>query len=103
KIERLRQTRDLRVIAVTSPGASDGKTLTSINLAGALARGASARVLLIDGDLRRPEIAKQLHLDENGNGFADLVTTGTMEFAQAIRPMDTFNVDVMPSGVVAGP
>ena len=27
KIERLRQTRDLRVIAVTSPGASDGKTV----------------------------------------------------------------------------
>ena len=46
KIERLRQTRDLRVIAITSPGASDGKTVTSINLAGALARGAASRVLL---------------------------------------------------------
>ena len=73
KIERLRQTRDLRVIAITSPGAADGKTVTSINLAGALARGAASRVLLIDADLRRPEVANQLHLGNDGLGFADLV------------------------------
>ena len=34
--------------------------MTSINLAGALARGSDARVLLIDADLRRPSVARQL-------------------------------------------
>jgi Mrp family chromosome partitioning ATPase len=54
-IERLRRSRTLQVIAVTSPAAGEGKTLTAINLAGALARGAEdARVLLIDADLRGP-------------------------------------------------
>ena len=48
KIERVRQSRDLRVIAITSPGAADGKTVTSINLAAALGRGSHARVLIID-------------------------------------------------------
>src|SRR5436309_14039272 len=48
-IERLRRGRTLQVIAVTSPAAGEGKTLTAINLAGALARGADdARVLLSD-------------------------------------------------------
>ena len=54
KIEQMRQRSALSVIAITSPGAGDGKTVTSINLAGALARGAASRVLLIDADLRRP-------------------------------------------------
>ena len=103
KIERLRQTRDLRVIAITSPGASDGKTVTSIILAGALARGAASRVLLIDADLRRPEIANQLRIDKDAVGFADLVGPGDVELHQAIRPLDTHNVDVIPAGTVAGP
>ena len=103
KIERLRQTRDLRVIAVTSPGASDGKTVTSINLAGALARGASSRVLLIDADLRRPEVANQLRIKDDGLGFADLVGPSEVALQQAIRPLESYNVDVLPAGTVAGP
>ena len=107
KIERLRQTRDLRVIAITSPGASDGKTVTSINLAGALARGASSRVLLIDADLRRPEVANQLRIKDDGLGFADLVgacaKAEAFPLQQAIRPLESYNVDVIPAGTVAGP
>lgn len=103
KIERLRQVRDLRVIAVTSPGASDGKTVTSINLAGALARGAASRVLLVDADLRRPEIANQLNLGEDTTGFADLVGSGSVPLRDAIRPLDDHNVDVITAGTVAGP
>ena len=34
RIEELRQTRRTQVLAVTSPVASDGKTLTAANLAG---------------------------------------------------------------------
>jgi capsular exopolysaccharide synthesis family protein len=103
KIERLRQTRDLRVIAVTSPGASDGKTVTSINLAGALARGAASRVLLVDADLRRPEIANQLNLGEDSIGFAELVGTGNVVLRDAIKPLDGHNVDVITAGTAAGP
>jgi capsular exopolysaccharide synthesis family protein len=103
KIERLRQARDLRVIAVTSPGAADGKTVTSINLAGALARGAASRVLLIDADLRRPEVANKLHLGNDGLGLADLVGPGDVPIDTVIRPLDGHNVDVIPAGTVAGP
>jgi len=37
KCEQHRRASDVRVMAITSPGAGDGKTMTSINLAGALA------------------------------------------------------------------
>ena len=63
KIERLRRRAASVCIAVTSPGVSDGKTVTSINLAGALARGSGARVLLIDADLRRSSVGAQLGLE----------------------------------------
>lgn len=50
------------VFAVTSPRQGDGKTLVAINVAIGLARQSDAKVLLIDGDLRQPSIAKTLGL-----------------------------------------
>src|SRR5258706_10770757 len=68
-IERLRRGRTLQVIAVTSPAAGEGKTLTAINLAGALARGAEgARVPLIDADLRPPAGAPPPAIDAPPKG-----------------------------------
>ena len=61
QVERLRAVRDVRVLAISSPGLGDGKTVTAINLAAAHAE--SERVLLIDADLRRPSIGAQLRLD----------------------------------------
>jgi capsular exopolysaccharide synthesis family protein len=44
-------------LAVTSPCAGEGKTLTAINLAISLAREVNHTVLLVDADLRRPRIS----------------------------------------------
>lgn len=41
------------VVGVCSPAAGDGKSLTAMNLAGALAQRKGSRVLLVDADLRR--------------------------------------------------
>src|SRR3989442_12309511 len=74
-VEQLKRLRDVRMIAVTSPSAGDGKTLTSINLAGVLSRGSDARVLLIDADLPRPQIAARLGLNTgDSRGLVDPVT-----------------------------
>jgi non-specific protein-tyrosine kinase len=50
-----------RIIAVTSAVSGEGKSITAINLAVALAE-TGARVCLIGGDLRRPTIAQSLGL-----------------------------------------
>lgn len=103
-VERLKALRDVRVIAVTSPGAGDGKTVTSINLAGALAHGAKARVLLIDADLRRPTVATRLRLDDaDPRGLVDAITNEGTRIQDVTRTVDGFHLAVVPAGVTAVP
>lgn len=54
-LQRLRE-REGNALAVVSPGANEGKTLTAINLAMSLAREVDQTVLLVDADLRKPSI-----------------------------------------------
>jgi len=61
-IENLRNERDVRLVAVSSPSRGDGKTITAINLAGALAQAPDARVALVEVDVRHPGMARYLGL-----------------------------------------
>jgi Mrp family chromosome partitioning ATPase/capsular polysaccharide biosynthesis protein len=64
-----------RTIVVTSAGPAEGKTITAVNLAVTLAsRG--TRVVLVDGDVRRPMVASVFGVAAQPGGFADLVATG---------------------------
>jgi capsular exopolysaccharide synthesis family protein len=104
QVERLQQTRGVRVVAVTSPGSSEGKTLTSINLAAALARGPAARVLLIDADMRRPAVVSQLGLgDDGGPGLAAALSDGAARgLSQISRDVDgVHGLAVVPTGMAA--
>ena len=77
KIERLQQTRGVRVLAVTSPGVSDGKTVTSINLAGALARG-SARASCSSTPICAARVEAHLGLHARGRaGLAEALRRRT--------------------------
>ena len=98
-VERIARSREAQVIAVSSPAAGEGKTVTAINLAGALARGSDARVLLVDADLRRPAVAKSLGLEDiETNGLADIIASGSARLADGARPLDGFSVSVVPAG-----
>jgi capsular exopolysaccharide synthesis family protein len=105
KIERLNQTRGIRVIAITSPGVSEGKSVTSINLAAALAQGSGVRVLLIDADLRRPAVGTRLGLtDLDRPGLGDAIGDERIGLAQIARRLDQASgVDVVLSGSRAVP
>ncbi len=99
KIERLRQTRDIRVIAVTSPRTGDGKTVTSINIAGALARGTDSRVLLIDADLRNPSVDTSLGIATSDlTGLAEAVTDPRLGIDDIIRRPEHLDFAVVPAG-----
>jgi capsular exopolysaccharide synthesis family protein len=97
-VERLARARNVKVIAITSPAAGDGKTLTAINLAGALARGTDDRVLLVDADLRRPAVAKQLAVADARRGLADILMDGHTGLGDAVRRLDAYNLDIVPAG-----
>src|SRR5258705_12623491 len=102
-IERLRRGRTLQVIAVTSPAAGEGKTLTAINLAGALARGADdARVLLIDADLRRPAVARQLAIDQFSQGLTKVIENPPTSLATVTQTIKPYNLPILPAGLRKG-
>lgn len=83
-------------MVVTSALASEGKTETITNLARVLAQ-AGETVLLIDADLREPQVANRMRLD-NGLGLSD-VLTGRAHFQQVMIPVNT-NLTVLTSGTV---
>ena len=73
------------MIAISSPAAGDGKTVTAINLAGALARGSDEPVLLIDADLRRPSVARLFGIRDTAPGLADVLCDREVGLAQVVQ------------------
>lgn len=59
RLRQIRQNRPLKTVLVTSSLAGEGKSMVAVNLAGVLARRKKHKVLLIEGDLRRPVMAEQ--------------------------------------------
>jgi protein-tyrosine kinase len=95
-IERLTRNNGAQVIAISSPAAGEGKTLTAINLAGALARESDARVLVIDADLRRPSVASKLGLSPSP-GLTDLLSQD-LQLSDVAQVLSPFQLWVVPSG-----
>ena len=73
------------VVLVTSAGPGDGKTLTAVNLAMTLAAH-DLRVVLVDGDFRRPMIGSILVLASPRNGFASTFINGDVKAAMKVVP-----------------
>ncbi|NYH21491.1 polysaccharide biosynthesis tyrosine autokinase [Paraburkholderia bryophila] len=71
-----------RIVAITSPAPSDGKSFLCANLAALIAESGK-RVLLIDADLRRGRLAQYLGRSPNG-GLTELLT-GQVDLETAAR------------------
>jgi capsular exopolysaccharide synthesis family protein len=92
-----------RVIAVSSPGPGEGKTLITANLGSVLAEIGN-RVLLIDADVRKPTLHTLLGV-ENTGGLANLLagtTPITKESVSAlIKRSEAAPVDVLTAGTIS--
>jgi polysaccharide biosynthesis transport protein len=77
--------RDVRTLLVASAAPGDGKTTIARHLAAAAAR-MSSRVLLLEGDLRRPTIAQQMEIPP-GPGVSD-VLIGLVSLREATQTID---------------
>ena len=88
-----------RVILVTSPRPKAGKTTTVANLGISLAE-IGRRVLLIDGDLRRPRLGKLFGL-QFATGLSDALLAednGTITLDSVVRPSTVPGLSVLPGG-----
>ena len=85
------------VIGVTSSVQSEGKSFCSCNLAVAMAQ-AGRRTVLVDADLRRPQIALNFKLN-NEKGLSNYLI-GTCSLEQITNTTSTKNLHVITSGPI---
>ncbi|WP_431840193.1 polysaccharide biosynthesis tyrosine autokinase [Gordonia hongkongensis] len=87
--------RPTRHVMVASARASEGKTSTAINLCVALAES-GARVLLVDADLRKPDVARRMGVNEQV-GLTNLLR-GDAPVDDLAQPSGVSGLDVLASG-----
>ncbi|MGH9371017.1 MAG: CpsD/CapB family tyrosine-protein kinase, partial [Vicinamibacterales bacterium] len=75
----------------------DGKSLTAANLALTMAQEFQQRVLLVDGDLRRPAVHRLFGLAD-GPGLGD-VLTNVADLDEALVFLPEHHLTVLPAGV----
>ena len=82
-------------LGITGTGAGEGKTLTAINLAIALAQDPNAWVYLVDLDLQRPQVGAYLGMSYE-YGLTDFLT-GHAELEQVIYDIGIKRLAVVPN------
>jgi capsular exopolysaccharide synthesis family protein len=83
-------------IAISSTTAGEGKTTVSIGIASAAARNLGSDVLIVETDLRRPQLADDFRIETN-LGLADYLS-GEVELEPVIQPTRMENVWLLPAG-----
>jgi capsular exopolysaccharide synthesis family protein len=85
-----------RTILLTSAVRGEGKTVATLNLAGALAELPRLRVLVVDADVRNPGVEQYLGLPRR-QGLSELLM-GKLPLEQAVRPTSIERFDVVGAG-----
>ena len=85
------------VLAVTSPGTGEGKTLTALNLAVSLAMEVKHAVLLVDANLRHPSLHEHLGLP-GSPGLSDYLSKDTPLTELFVHPRGIDHLTILPGG-----
>jgi protein-tyrosine kinase len=109
RVQQRMEQQGWHSLAVTACGSGEGKSLTAINLAIALARDPAIWVYLVDLDLQRPAVASHLGLQFE-KGLSDYIG-GQARFEEIIYSPGIDRLGVIPnrqvmedsSDVLAGP
>jgi polysaccharide biosynthesis transport protein len=94
-LQFLGETQERKVIAMTSALPNEGKTTTVINLALSLS-STGLRVLLIDADLRRPQLNLFLEIPTNQEGVTEILSQSQKLQKFRANP-DTMMVNLSPT------
>ena len=78
KIAEMARQAQVRVIAVSSPDADDGKSLVAVNLAVSFSKDPGKRVALVDCDLRNPSLHKFLGISADP-GLVEYIESDCLE------------------------
>jgi polysaccharide biosynthesis transport protein len=94
-IDFLRRNRRIQIILFTSPRSGDGKSTSASNFAISLAQ-TGRKVLLLDGDLRKPT-QHHIHNLPNKIGMSDLLTD-RLSYADVVKKTAVSSLDLITAG-----
>ena len=89
-----------RRVMVTSANPDEGKSFCAVNLALSIAAERDLQVLLIDADVARPSLQRELRLPE-GPGLMDLLLDPSLPLEAAVRDTDIDKLAVMTAGTLS--
>ncbi|HLX86818.1 MAG TPA: CpsD/CapB family tyrosine-protein kinase [Terriglobales bacterium] len=98
KLRTLREKRKLKRIVITSSIPEEGKSMIAANLALNQARSKVLSTVLVDGDLRRPELAKRFGFRRDLPGLSE-VLRGERELADVVYKLEGTGLRFIPAGV----
>lgn len=87
-----------RIILVTSSMPQEGKTDISTQLSAVMAQS-NEKVLLIDGDMRKPRLGKIFGANNRSKGFSSLLC-GDAEIDEVIQQTIIPGLDIIPCGII---
>lgn len=90
---------NLKTIMITSTLPDEGKSTIAINLSKVLVEDGK-KVLLIDGDLRKPTLRDYLRVKKTGNSGFSSVLASVCSVQEAIYIHGTYQFDVMLAGAI---
>jgi capsular exopolysaccharide synthesis family protein len=96
RLKDLRRVRPLKKVLITSTIPQEGKSTIASNLACALAQAADERVLLVDGDLRRPSLSQIFGISKT-RGLSEWLRDDEAPCADIYR-LDAAGIWILPAG-----
>jgi capsular exopolysaccharide synthesis family protein len=102
RLSNIRLGTTLGILQVTSSVVGEGKTLTSVNLAMTLATRFDQKVLLAEGDLRKPAVCKLLGM-QNQAGIGEWWEQPDAPISEFLLRIGETGMCLLPAGDVAHP
>ncbi len=97
RIRTLRERQQVRRIVITSAAPEEGKTLVSMNLAVSLAKHTEEKILLLEGDLRKPTVAQHLHM-QGARGIGEWFACNE-PITKFLYRLDGLQLWILPGGM----
>jgi Mrp family chromosome partitioning ATPase len=99
RMQRVPQGEGLRpgTILITSASPGEGKTTVTLGLAMSFMFERNCRVVLIDADMRSPELSRRMNLGDEP-GLLDFLDDERLEIADIVYPTSVKGVFAVPAG-----
>jgi capsular exopolysaccharide synthesis family protein len=98
KLRHMRERRKLKRIVITSSIPEEGKSTIAANLALNQSRSKILNTVLIDGDLRRPELGRRFGFNRNLPGLSE-VLRGECQLSEVVYGLQGCGLRFIPAGV----